>query len=234
MFATVLMLSGCLPLAAQEAMPVFHPHDVVLFQGDSITDGGRWIGSQDLNHTMGQSYAYLIAAEMGEQFPERDLQFLNRGISGNRAIDLEKRWQTDTLALKPNLLSILVGINDFIVPGETLEQYETTYDHLISETLSALPGIKIVLGEPFLMPVGKHHDNYAAELAEVKKRQDVVAKLAAKYHLPEVMYQDALNKALKRAPADYWSWDGVHETYAGHELMARTWLETVNAFWPRG
>lgn len=238
MLATTLLLGACLPLAAQSApssaMPVFHPHDVVLFQGDSITDGGRWRTGQDFNHIMGQDYAYILAAQLGEEFPERDVTFLNRGISGNRVSDLAARWQADTLALKPNMVSILVGVNDFILPGESVEQYERAYDQLIGETLAALPGVKIVLGEPFLLPVGQHRDSYAADMATVGKLQEAVARLAAKYHLPEVMYQDAMNTACKRAPADRWSWDGVHPTYAGHAVLAKAWLETVNGFWPKG
>ena len=91
-----------------------------------------------------------------------------------------------------------------------------------------------VLGEPFLLRVGKHQAGYKAELAEVKKRQAVVERLAAKYHLPLVRYQDVFDAALQRARAEHWSWDGVHPTYAGHWLMMQTWLQTVNAFWPRG
>ena len=100
-----------------------------------------------------------------------------------------------------------------------------------ADTIAALPGTKIVLGEPFLLPVGKHKDDYAVEMVEVKKRQAVALRLAAKYHLPIVRYQEALDAACAKAPADHWSWDGVHPTYAGHGLMAEEWLKTVDAFW---
>lgn len=222
---------------AQEPMPVFHAGDTILFQGDSITDGGRWRKGHDFNHIMGQDYAYIIAAKLGAEYPEGNLTFINRGISGNRVVDLAARWQTDTMALRPDLLSILVGINDtlFAGPGgETVDEYEQGYDHLIAETLAGLPHVKIVLGEPFLLPVGKHEANYTEELKRVKKRQQVVERLAAKYHLPLVMYQDVFDQACQRAPADHWSWDGVHPTYAGHWLMVQAWLKTVNSFWPNG
>ncbi len=129
----------------------------------------------------------------------------------------------DVLDLKPNFLSILVGVNDTFFPknrGETVEQYEQGYDKLLSETLAALPDVKIVLGQPFLLPVGKFKDNYTASLAELKKRQGVVDRLATKYHLSVVRYQDALDAACHRAPADHWTWDGVHPHYADHGLMA--------------
>ena len=115
--------------------------------------------------------------------------------------------------------------------SETVEQYEAAYDKLLAETVAALPGTKIVLGEPFLLPVGKQKDDYAAERVEVAKRQAVVARLAAKYQLPVVHYQRVFDDALAKAPAEHWSWDGVHPTYAGHGLMAQEWLKTVDAFW---
>jgi lysophospholipase L1-like esterase len=220
-----------------DMLPVFHQDDVVLFQGDSITDGGRKRTGNNYNHIMGQDYGYIIAAQIGALYPERNLNFINRGLNGNCVTDLAGRWQVDTLDLKPNLLSILVGINDALsgeLKGETVDQYEATYDKLLAETIAALPKVKIVLGQPFLLPVGKYRDNYAVELAEVKKHQDVVAKLASKYHLPEILYQKAFDDACLKAPADHWSWDGVHPTYAGHGLMVREWLKTVDAFWPNG
>jgi len=230
--ATLLCLSSF--AVSQQPLSFLHKGDTLLFQGDSITDGGRQRTGSDYNHIMGQDYAYILAAEIGSEYPERSLVFVNRGISGERVLDLAARWQQDTLDLKPNLLSILVGINDTMASGpraETVEQYEATYDKLLADTIAALPGTKIVLGEPFLLPVGKYKDDYAAKMIDVKKRQAVAERLAAKYHLPIVRYQEALDAACAKAPADYWSWDGVHPTYAGHGLMAQEWLKTVDAFW---
>ena len=106
------------------------------------------------------------------------------------------------------------------------------YDQLLADTIAALPNTKIILGEPFLLPVGKHKDNYAAEMVKLSEKQAIVAKLAAKYHLPLVSYQKAFDEACQKAPADHWSWDGVHPHYAGHALMAQEWWKTVNQFWP--
>jgi lysophospholipase L1-like esterase len=221
--STLILLT--IPAMADDSMPVFHKDDVIVFQGDSITDGGRQRTGNDYNHTMGQDYGYIISAQIGAQFPDRNLTFINRGNSGNRATDLAARWQSDTLDLKPNFLSILVGINDTLFNGESVEDYDT---------LAALPSVKIVLGESFLLPVGNWKNDYDTHLAEVKKRQEVVARLADKYHLPLIHYQKAFDDACLLAPANHWSWDGVHPTYAGHGLMVREWLQTVNAFWPNG
>jgi len=219
------------PAAPSSEYPVLHPKSTVVFIGDSITDGGRARTGRDYNHTMGQDYAFLIAAMLGDQLAERDITFINRGISGNTVPDLQARWKTDVLDLKPDLLSILVGVNDtFFSKGgeETVEQYEQGYDKLLGDTLAALPGVKIVLGQPFLLPVGKFKGNYATALSKLKERQAAVDRLAAKYHLPVIRYQQAFDAACRRAPADHWSWDGVHPHYAGHALMAREWVKTVS------
>ncbi len=235
--AFVLAASGVSQQPVQTAlgtMPFLGPRSLVEFQGDSITDGGRWRTGQDFNHIMGQDYGYILAGELGAAFPNRDLTFVNRGISGDRVLDLAARWQQDTLALRPNVLSVLVGINDTLATGdraESVEQFEATYDKLLAQTIAELPGVKIVLGEPFLLPVGKHRTNYEAELAEVRKRQQVVAGLAAKYRLAEVHYQALMDSATLHAPPDHWSWDGVHPTYAGHWLMAQEWLRVVQTAW---
>jgi lysophospholipase L1-like esterase len=207
---------------------------VVLFQGDSITDGGRARTGSDFNHTMGQDYAYILAAQIGSEIPERNVRFVNRGNSGERVVDLAARWQVDALALKPDVLSILIGVNDTLGSKGVLsaEEYESAYDKLLAQTVAALPLTRIVLGEPFLLPVGRHQANYAEEMAELKKRQAAVARLAAKYRLPLIHYQQAFDGAIgSRVPAEHWSWDGIHPTYAGHGLMAREWLRVTNAAW---
>jgi lysophospholipase L1-like esterase len=217
---------------AQIPLPFLHSNDVILFQGDSITDGGRQRTGNDFNHIMGQGYAYILAAQIGAESPERDFVFLNRGVSGNRVSDLAARWQEDVIAYQPALLSILVGINDVGATGdsaETLDQYEIAYDRLLARTIAALPTTKIVLGVPFLLPVGKRQGSYAAEMLELKKRQEVVVRLGAKYHLPVIDYQRLFDEAATKVPASRWSWDGIHPTYAGHGLMAREWLRVVNS-----
>jgi lysophospholipase L1-like esterase len=221
------------PAFGGEDLPCFHKDDFILFQGDSITDGGRQRTGNDYNHIMGQDYAYILSSELGERYPERNLTFINRGISGNNVVDLAERWATDTLAVKPNFLSILIGINDTVGSKKiSAETYEQTYDKLLADTRLAMPDLKILLCEPFLLPVGKFKDTYADNMVELKKRQETVARLAGKYHLPLVQLQKAFTDACQKAPPDHWSWDGVHPTYAGHGLIARCWLQTVRQAWP--
>ena len=208
-------------------MAVFSHEARVLFQGDSITDGNRG-RTADPNHILGHGYAFVLAARYGAAYPGRRLTFLNRGISGNTVADLAARWQTDTFDLKPNVLSILVGINDFErrVP---VEQFEARYDELLASTIKALPAVKLVLGEPFILKVGRYdNDNFDERLAELRKRQAVVANLATKYHAALARFQQAFEEACKRAPADYWIWDGIHPTYLGHQIMVDEWVRVVD------
>lgn len=230
----VFFLSVPLLAMAQGSISFLPANATILFQGDSITDGGRQRTGQDLNHIMGQDYVYLVAAETGFLYPEKNYSFINRGVSGERAVDLAVRWQRDTLALHPDLLSILVGVNDLLGRGEraqTVEQYQIAYEKLLAQTVAVLPYAKIVLGEPFLLPVGRYKQDYPALMVALKERQVVVQNLGAKYHLPVIRYQRAFDAACTKAAADNWSWDGVHPTYAGHELMKREWLRTVAAAW---
>jgi len=198
----------------------------ILFQGDSITDGNRG-RSADPNHILGHGYCFIIAAKYGAQYAERNLLFMNRGISGNTVSNLQARWQKDTLDLKPDVLSILIGINDHNkVP---LGQYEQMYDRLLTETKSALPNIKFVLCEPFYLPKGGHREGDARD-QDVRNRQAVVARLAEKHHAALVRLQHVFDEACQRAPAEYWIWDGVHPTYSGHQLLAEEWVKTVSQF----
>ena len=226
-----IILSACLLLigavAARSAetlepMVAFGKDARILFQGDSITDGNRG-RSADPNHILGHGYAFIIAARHGEAFPGAKLDFMNRGVSGNTVLDLEKRWQKDTLDLKPDVLSILIGVNDDgkMVP---LDQYEQVYDKLLADARAANPKLKLVLGEPFVKHAGKVGEG-------IVKRQEIVARLAKKYGAALVHYQRVFDEALKRAPADYWIWDTVHPTYRGHQLMADEWERVVREFW---
>jgi len=212
-----------------QPIAAFTPGARVLFQGDSITDGNRG-RSADPNHILGHGYVFIIAARHGAAFPGLKLDFMNRGISGNTVTNLQQRWQKDTLDLKPDLLSILIGVNDS-GRGMPLDQYEAAYDRLLADTKAANPNIKLVLCEPFLLPVGKKKDNYDASRADIQKRRDIEARLAKKHGAALVKFQSAFDEACQRAPAEHWIWDGVHPTYSGHQIMADAWERAVREFW---
>jgi lysophospholipase L1-like esterase len=215
------LLAVC-ALNAAEPIAAFTPNARILFQGDSITDGNRG-RSPDPNHILGHGYAFIIAAKYGAAFPDLKLDFMNRGVSGNTVLDLEKRWQKDTLDLKPDILSILIGVND---NGRNIpfDQYEQVYDKLLTDAKAANPKIKFVLGEPFVKPSGTLNEG-------IKKRQEIVAKLAQKHGAALIHFQKIFDEAAKKAPADYWVWDNVHPTYRGHQLMADEWERVVRELW---
>ena len=203
-----------------------------LFQGDSITDGNR-IRNNDWNHVMGHGYQYIIASKLWYDFPAKRFHFFNRGISGNKVMDLAARWQTDTIDLKPNLLSILVGINDIdtLLQGDkkfTAALYEQEYRLLLKQIKQQLPDTRLVLCEPFILPVGRIKDKWVEYAGEIEKRRKIVRQLSVEFNALFVEFQTAFNNALLKAPADYWIWDGIHPMPAGHELMAREWTKQVS------
>jgi lysophospholipase L1-like esterase len=203
-----------------------------LFQGDSITDGNRG-RNLDWNHVLGHGYAYLIAARLWFDFPEKGFHFFNRGISGNALPELSARWDADTIALKPDLLSILIGVNDTTraVYGDknfTVAGYENDLRMLLKQAKQSLPNVQLVLCEPFILPVGKVKEKWDEYQREIAGRQEAVQKLAVEFDAVYVSFQDSFNtKAGKYPPADYWMWDGVHPMPNGHELMAREWIKHV-------
>ena len=235
--ASLLITMPVTSSAAATNSAIFQAGNRILFQGDSITDGARG-RNNDPNHVLGHSYAFLVAAKYGAIYPERNLTFFNRGISGNKVPDLLGRWQTDAVDLKPTVVSILIGVNDIWHPMlstnqlVSVEQYEAGYDQLLAETVAALPEAKIILLEPFITPGRATSPKWDVWQEHLKKFQAVVAKLGAKYKAPVVKLQSLFDEASKRAPAEYWVWDGVHPTYAGNQLIADEWVRVAAATWP--
>lgn len=222
--AAVVALLCAAPAAWATVEPIraFAPGSRILFQGDSITDGNRGRTS-DPNHILGHGYVFIIAARHGAAFPAANLDFINRGVSGNTALDLEARWQQDTLDLKPDLLSIMVGVNDD-AQGVPLDRFEQVYAKLLAQARASNPKLKLVLCAPFVKHTGQAPDS-------IRRRQEIVARLAKRFGAALVRFQPVFDEAFKRAPADYWIWDTVHPTYRGHQLMADEWERVVRRFW---
>jgi len=207
-------------------------NDIVLFQGDSITDAGRDKKRTTVNNTvaMGSGYALLAGSELLMQHPDKNLQIYNRGISGNKVYQLADRWDADCLELKPNVLSILVGVNDYwhTLNGAykvTIETYRTDYKKLIDRTLKALPDVKLIIGEPYAVNGVKAVTD--AWYPKFNEYRAVAKEVAAQYNALFIPYQSVYDEALKKAPGSYWTVDGVHPNLAGIKLMAHAWLEMV-------
>ncbi len=204
---------------------LFQKHDVILFQGDSITDCGR--NRSDLA-SLGSGYAMLTAAWLSALCPQKQLTFINRGISGNRVKDLVQRWDRDCLALKPDWVSIMIGINDTWRRYDshdptTTAEYEEGY-RLILERIKQNLDAKIVLCEPFLLP---YPEDRKAWREDLDPKIAVVRKLAQAYDALLVPLDEIFTDAFSPPAPTYWAGDGVHPTLAGHALIAQSWVKYV-------
>ncbi len=205
-------------------------NDVILFQGDSITDGNRG-RSTDPNHIHGHGYQYILASEILADNLGKNVTVYNRGISGNRIADLYARWIEDCLNLKPTILSILVGINEMIFQydhncGSSPERFKKTYKLLIEEVLERNPETKIIIMEPFF---GKHREEGPDEYIKnnVGFYRQAAREIAEEFNLIFVPLQKVFDEASKNCDIFELLWDGVHPTTAGHQLIARQWKKCV-------
>ena len=204
----------------------------ILFQGDSVTDVSR---SRDNDAYPGHGYPTFIKGRLGVDRPG-EFECLNRGISGNRVVDLYARIRKDFIMLKPDVISILIGINDVWHElgdrnGVEAGKFERVYDWLCTELEEALPGVKLVILEPFVLPGGATNptDENPGRLeyftTETALRAQAARRVAQKHGAVFVELQRSFDEACKKAPPSWWLIDGVHPSSCGHELIARRWIE---------
>ncbi len=205
----------------------------ILFQGDSITDAGRW--RDDPDH-LGMGYPLLVASKLGYGYPG-EYKFVNRGISGNKSVDVAARLKEDIIDVSPDYMSLLVGVND-VWHGidynwwATCEDLERSLREIIEKTREARPDVKIMLLEPYILheyataSTDEKPDKWERFVDEVGKRQRITKEIAKEYSLPLIPLQRLFDEAAERAGVKPFSEDGVHPTPAGHELIARAWIET--------
>ena len=205
----------------------------ILFQGDSITDAGRNKKDQvaNLQSSFGKGYAWMAASSLLVQHPSLNLSIYNRGISGNKVHQLAARWDQDCLSLKPDLVSILIGVNDIWhgLNGRydgTVNTYEKDYDQLLSRTQAALPNAQIVICEPFVLKCGAVNEKWFPEFDQYRA---VARKMADKHDTVFVPFQSMFDKATKFAKPSHWAGDGVHPSAQGSALMASFWTQCVSS-----
>lgn len=203
--------------------------------GDSITDcdRARPVG-EGLFGAHGRGYVNLVVGLLGAVCPQQNIRVVNMGTSGDRVRDLEKRWQTDVFDLKPDWLSIMIGINDvwrqFDSPLETedhvyIEEYRETLEKLVKTTLPNLKGM--VLMTPFFIEPNKQEPMRAA----MDRYGAVVKEIAEKYNTVFVDTQAAFDKVLEHNHPAALAWDRVHPSTAGHMAIARAFLNAVGFKW---
>ncbi|MEO0895513.1 MAG: SGNH/GDSL hydrolase family protein [Bacteroidota bacterium] len=205
----------------------------ILFQGDSITDGGRNKGRYYANQAggMGGGYVQHIVTELLGKYPEKGLRCYNRGISGHKVFQLAERWEDDCLQLKPDVLSILIGVNDFWHTlthnyKGTVDIYESDLRALLDRTLKELPDVRLIVAEPFVIKGGSAIDEQAW-IPAFNAYQKAAKKIAQDYKATFIPLQSIFDKALEKADVKYWCPDGVHPSMAGSYLMAQAWLAAL-------
>ncbi|MEM1443057.1 MAG: SGNH/GDSL hydrolase family protein [Verrucomicrobiota bacterium] len=205
---------------------------VILFQGDSITDARRQKNDPQPNHAQSLGYGYPahISGGILREYADKGVVIHNRGISGNKVPDLDARWQEDCIDLKPDILSILIGVNDIwhMRAGRydgTAEVYRDGFAALLKKTKEALPGVSLVICEPFVLKCGAVDDTW---FPEFEIRRAFAEEVAEKEETIWVPFQKKFDEAVAAGtPPEYWAPDGVHPSVAGHALMAKTWREAV-------
>jgi acyl-CoA thioesterase I len=203
-------------------------NELALFQGDSITDAGR--SREDLND-LGRGYPLLAAAWYQSMHPEQEVRFINRGIGGHRAADLLARWQEDCVALKPTLVSILIGINDTWRRYDSnrptsADDFESSYRGVLEMTRKSTDA-RILMMEPFVLPCPTDRCAWREDL---DPKIQVVRTLAREFDAVLVPLDGLFAQAATRREPEFWAADGVHPTPAGHALIARAWLDAVLRF----
>ena len=210
---------------------ILEKNDRLVTIGDSITDCGRGRPEgEGLFDPYGNGYVNMVKAYLDAHYPECPVRIVNRGNSGNTVRELAARWQEDVLDLKPDWLSIMIGINDvwrqFDCPKMTeihvgIEEYESTLEKLIE---SALPGLKgLILVTPYFIeprrddPMRARMDAYGA----------VVKALAEKYDAVLVDTQAGFDRMLEHMHPMAITWDRVHPNSSGHGLIAKCFLEAI-------
>lgn len=210
----------------------------ILFQGDSITDAGRTYVSDCLGEGsrglscfagLGNGYPLMVAQYLDNFFNDKNIKVLNRGISGDRTTELLARWDKDCIDLKPDYLSILIGINDTWRRYDsnnpmTTEQYEKNYRLLLDRAINEI-GCEIIMLEPFLQPVDPAKSNWRKE--DLSEKIAVVRELAIEYKATFIPLDGILFAAAKDSSPQELTSDGVHPKVLGHSVIARAWLKAM-------
>jgi lysophospholipase L1-like esterase len=234
--SSILTSSGCSDAlkssSGQAKYKLTERNNCFLFQGDSITDAGRNRGRQNNaneSSALGTGYVFFAAAQLLAGYCDASPKIFNRGISGNKVYQLAERWDADCIVLKPDVVSILVGVNDYWHTFKhgydgTVEKYEKDYRALLGRTRRELSAVTLVICEPFVLRCGEVNEKWFPEFDRYRVS---AKKVSDEFNTIFVPFQAVFDEAAKKAPPRYWAADGVHPTMAGAYLMAQAWLKAV-------
>jgi acyl-CoA thioesterase-1 len=206
------------------------PGQTVLFIGDSITDAGRTLRSYK---PFGFGFVHFIANYLLAKYPTYNLKIINRGISGNTIRDLKSRWKKDTLDHKPDILSILIGVNDvwrqFATEDELphavqLEEYESTYRQILNETKQKCSS-RLVICQPFMFC----DDSANPMFARLRDYIETVDRITKEYDCLLIPFQNQIDALIKQVPPQKWSADSVHPELWAHSWLAQQWLNVTKS-----
>ena len=203
----------------------------ILFLGDSITDMGRYKDHADGDvFSLGIGYVALTAAKLKYRFPNQ-CEIINKGVSGNRVVDLYARIKSDVWNLEPDMVSILIGVNDVWHEigsnnGVDIERWEKVYRMLIEDTKKALPKARLVIMEPFVLK-GSATEAEWSRFCEVKKYAKIARRIAREYKCKFVPLQKDMDEFAAQHGTAIVLYDGVHPDIAGAKIISDNWIKTV-------
>lgn len=199
----------------------------VVFEGDSVTDDGRDFGNPN---NLGEGYPKLVAAYFAEKYPELGIKFYNRAVSGDRVRDLVRRWQEDCLDLNPDVVSVLVGVNDTwrhfdLYEPDTPERYWAEYRGLLNRVREQNPKAKFIILGSFVLPVLEDRKDWRHDLdGKIEKAKEIAAEFGAPFIPLDTLFKEACEKGKEASSLLH---DGVHPTPKGRKLIAEAWISAV-------
>ncbi len=225
---TEMVLMNYNNMKAEELYMLIKDKYTILFQGDSNVECGR---SKVNPADLGTGYVKMIQTIFSTLHPDKDVIFINRGIGGNRVQELTKRWQTECIDLKPDIVSISVGICDCLrnYKGYTLTdtaQYEQEYRDILIQ-VKEKTNAEIIMIEPFVFPAPEDIRRVWRE--DIDPKIAVTRSLAIEFGALYIPLDGIFASSTTRKPPNFWSPDSVHLTRPGMAVVAKAWLEAVGA-----
>ena len=199
-----------------------------LFQGDSVTDAGR---NREDDYDLGFGYPRMVAEYFEKKYPAQ-FSFVNTGTSGDTSACIYARMGTEILNIHPDYMSLLVGFNDISHlitnnDGIAPHRYEQLLCMLIEDVTEALPDIKIIMLEPYVLKGVSTEPNWTKLNPGVRNNASIAKRVAGKYGLPFVTLQDKFDALCSEKPADFWVQDGIHPTENGHRVIADELIKAI-------